>query len=269
VHPPDLPAGSDAADVPVDPPVDRPVDRAVDRAEFVPLVDGARSIARDRRVRLGDVTASGRIRLDALARYLQDIAADDVDDAGVVGAWVLRRAALVFGDLPRYGDTVELTTYCSGLGSRWAERRTTLRVDGGAQVESVAIWVFVNDDGRPAPLEDWFFEKYALGAADRKVSGRLRHEPPPPDAARRPWPLRVADFDVLAHVNNAVSWAAVEDEISRTAKGRRLLRAEIEYRAPVDPGDAVDLRTVVGDDTLACWLTTGDDVKTSVRVELG
>ena len=40
---------------------------------------------------------SGRVRLDALARYLQDVAADDVDDAGVEGAWVMRRMAFRAG----------------------------------------------------------------------------------------------------------------------------------------------------------------------------
>ena len=37
-------------------------------------------------MRLADVTPGGRLRLDALARYLQDVAGDDVDDAGITGA---------------------------------------------------------------------------------------------------------------------------------------------------------------------------------------
>ena len=35
-----------------------------------------------RRVRLGDASPRGRLRLDACARYLQDIANDDSRDAG-------------------------------------------------------------------------------------------------------------------------------------------------------------------------------------------
>ena len=43
---------------------------------------GRRFVA-TRRVRLGDVLPSGDARLDAIARYLQDVAADDGHDAGI------------------------------------------------------------------------------------------------------------------------------------------------------------------------------------------
>lgn len=240
-----------------------------DLDEFVACPPGGRQIARTRRVRLGDVTASGRIRLDALARYLQDIAADDVDDAGIVGAWVVRRMALRFGELPRFRDDVELSTFCSGTGSRWAERRTTVRVaerEGSADpapIEAVAIWVYVDASGRPARLEEWFWDLYGTAANDRIVSGRLHHRPPPADAVARPWPLRRADLDVLDHVNNAVSWAAVEDALDESGGRRRLSGAEIEYRAPIDAGETPTLHTVSDGDRLACWLTVEDEVRTS------
>ena len=239
---------------------------------FVACPPGGRQVARTRRVRLGDVTASGRIRLDALARYLQDIAADDVDDAGIVGAWVVRRMALRFGELPRFRDDVELSTFCSGTGSRWAERRTTVslvdRVDQPAPVEAVAIWVYIDASGRPARLEDWFWDLYGTAANDRVVSGRLRHRAPPADAATLPWPLRRVDFDVLDHVNNAVAWAAVEDALAEWGGGRRLVGAEIEYRAPIDAGETPMLHAVSNGDRLACWLTVEDAVRTSAILNL-
>jgi acyl-ACP thioesterase len=244
-------------------------DESVDGVEFVDCPPGGRSVTRGRRVRLGDVTASGRVRLDALAGYLQDVAADDVDDVGIPGAWVLRRTVLQIGDLPRFRDDIELVTFCSGTGGRWAERRTTVRVGDRVAVETVALWVYVDALGRPAPLEGWFTEVYAAAANGRTVSARLRHPPPPPDAERRPWPLRRADFDVLAHVNNAASWQAVEEELGRLASGRRIVGAEIEYRAPVDAGDELELVTAFDDATLSCWLTRANEVRTSARVQLG
>ena len=237
-------------------------------SEFVACPPGGREIVRTRRVRLGDVTARGRVRLDSLARYLQDVAADDVDDAGVEGAWVMRRMALRIDRAPGWRDDVELRTFCSGTGSRWAERRTTVSCGGKVAVEAVAVWVYLDDRGRPAPLQDWFFDLYGTAAGGRRVSGRLRHGSPPPEATRRPWPLRATDFDVLAHVNNAASWAAVEDELERVAPGRPPVTAEIEYRAPVDPGDSVELRTVAAAERIRCWLTSGDDVRTSAVVRL-
>ena len=82
----------------------------------------------------------------------------------------------------------------------------------------------------------------------------------------RPWPFRATDFDVLAHVNNAASWAAVEDELDRVAPGRTPAAAEIEYRAAVDLGESVELRSDVDRRRLDCWLTVDDDVRTSAVV---
>jgi len=240
----------------------------VGEVEFVACPAGGRQVEVTRRVRLGDVTASGRLRLDALAAYLQDVAADDVDEVGIPGAWVLRRVVLRIGDLPRFRDDVRLVTFCSGTGSRWAQRRTTVLVGERVAVESVALWVYIDASGRPAPLEEWFRQFYAVAAGDRKVSGRLQHPPPSPDGPRRSWPLRRADFDVLAHVNNAASWQAVEEEIARVAPGRRIVGAEMEYRAPVDPGDQLELVTVLADTRVSCWLVCAQEVRVSAVVEL-
>ncbi len=243
-------------------------DAPVDDPEFLDVSPGSRRITAERRVRLGDVTPSGRLRLDAVARYLQDIAADDVDDAGVEGSWVTRRVVLRLGALPPYGTPLTVETFCTGAGPRWAERRTNLLVGDRPAVEARAIWVFLNRDGGTAPLPPGFFEHYGH-AADRRVSGRLQLGPPPSGASRRAWPLRRSDFDVLDHVNNAIALAAVEDELaSRPARQaeRRLSDVQIEYRAPIDPGDAPTLVASWSDDALGCWLCVGDEVRVAARV---
>ena len=237
--------------------------------EFVSLPERGRRYERDRVVRLGDVTMSGRLRLDALVRYLQDVAGDDVRDAGIDAPWVMRRIALEVGDLPRFGDTVSLITFCSGTGPRMAERRTTVAVGGRVAAEAVAIWVYVDaTSGRPAPLEDWFFDLYGEASGGRRVSGRLRLPAPPAEASARHWPLRVSDFDVLGHVNNAVYWQPIEDELARTAVGRRIVAAELEHKAAVEPGEVLDVRTTFDGDGLAVWLTCGDAVRSAARVRL-
>jgi acyl-ACP thioesterase len=236
--------------------------------EYVECPAGGRRVVRARAVRLGDVTPSGRIRLDALARYLQDVAADDVDEAGITGAWVLRRVALQIGELPRFRDRVELETFCSGSGGRWAERRTTVRVDGEPRVEAVAVWVYVDASGRPVPLEAWFFDLYGTAANGRKISSRLRLPPPPSDGARRDWAMRRTDLDVLGHVNNAIAWAAVEDELARGTRSTRarIRGAEMEYRAPLDAGDECELVSAPTPDGMACWLVADGDVRAAAKV---
>jgi acyl-ACP thioesterase len=106
----------------------------------------ARTFTATRRVRLGDVDASGRLRLDAVARYLQDVATDDVDDADVSGnpddhTWVLRRLAVTVHRWLQFRDAIELVTWCSATAGSAAERQTTLAVDGDVAIESDALWL--------------------------------------------------------------------------------------------------------------------------------
>jgi acyl-ACP thioesterase len=84
-------------------------------------------------VRGTDVTPSGRLRFDALARYLQDAAEDDLADAGwdEPHGWLLRRCDVAVREYPGGGQQVGLSTFCSATGPRWAERTTTLSGPSG------------------------------------------------------------------------------------------------------------------------------------------
>jgi acyl-ACP thioesterase len=242
--------------------------------EYVDLPAHGRVFRADRRVHLGDVDARGTVRLEALARFLQDVATDDADDAELSearGVWVLRSSDLEIVTTPVYHESVELATFCSGTGPRWAERRTRLTGDRGARVDAAALWVFIDRAlGRPLPLDDDFHDRYGESAAGRRVRGRLLHEAPPAGAASRGWPLRTSDFDVLDHVNNARSLEAVEDELVRRLPGRVARRARIEYRGTLERGDDVALVSKVepdgDDDVLAVWLVVDGDVRVSATV---
>src|SRR6187551_1877782 len=81
-----------------------------------------------RRVRLADVSPAGRLRLDAAARFLQDVSADDTADSALpdAEAWVVRKTIIVVRSFPRYLEALGLATWCSGTGSHWAERRISI-----------------------------------------------------------------------------------------------------------------------------------------------
>jgi acyl-ACP thioesterase len=61
---------------------------------LVPMPERGRTFAARRRMRLADLDSRGRFRLDAAARFLQDIAIDDVQETGwgtPEHLWFLRR----------------------------------------------------------------------------------------------------------------------------------------------------------------------------------
>jgi acyl-ACP thioesterase len=202
-----------------------------------------------RTVRLGDVDTGGRIRLDAVARYAQDVASDDMVDAGLAGvwSWVVRRTTITVAHRPRFEQAVGVATWCSGTGAAWAERRTTIDVDGRAAIEVSALWVCLDPrTGRPVALEGRFVDVFSPPVGNRRVRGRLVHPGPPAGTTGRPWPLRRTDYDALGHVNNAVTWGLVEEEAAAWRPEGRVAGAEVEYRQAVAPGDTVDVR-VAGD----------------------
>lgn len=239
-----------------------------DRDLFEPFVarpETGRVFTTRRRVRLGDVAPSGRVRVDALARYLQDIARDDSTDSGLPNpmAWVVRRTAIEVVRAPVFQEHLELATWCSGVGGRWAERRTTLRGEHGGVVETATIWVHVDPaSGRPARLGPEFAALYGDTAAGRKVDARLRHaSEPPPGTPLRAWPWRATDFDVLAHVNNAAYAAVLEEALG--ADGRPVdaldgCRVELEYRDPALLGSTARWASVADDSGVSTWLVADD-----------
>ncbi|MDZ7734433.1 MAG: thioesterase [Acidimicrobiia bacterium] len=216
-----------------------------------------------RLVRFGDPSPGGRLRLDAVARYLQDVSGDDTADAGFgdVAPWVVRRQTIEVWASARFREELTLRTWCSGTGSRWAERRVGVTGADGARLEAVAPRVHVDPGtGRPRPLGDEFFACYGEAARERRVRARLRHDPTvPADAAIRPWSLRFTDFDPLRHVNNAACLSMVEEELAGRRDLRPPFRVEVEYRVGIVPGTEVDVAVTTGDGPLALWVVDRAD----------
>lgn len=232
---------------------------------MVPVPSVGRRFSARRVPGLGDVDPSGSVRLDALARLLQDVATADAEDAGVAPGWVVRRTVINVERWPRLGERIELTTFCSGLGARWAERRTHLKGEGGSVADAAALWVHVDEHGRPARLDAPFLALYSPSAAGRTVRAKLTHGPASASASARPWAIRYTDLDVVGHVNNAASLEAIVDELSLRASGP-VRHASIEYPGAIDAGEEVTLRSAASDRRFDVWLTVGDEVRVSAVV---
>ena len=219
------------------------------------------------------MSPNGRLRLDALARFVQDVSNDDTTDAGLDDdmAWVVRRTVVEVHAEAVLREELAMSTFCGGIGSRWAERRVSARGDGGAHIETATLWVHLDmDTGRPLKLPAQFHELYAEAAAGRTIRARLRHDDPPPQSpggpAPAPWPLRFTDFDVLGHVNNAACWQIVEEALSKHRDLRAPLRAEVQHRTAIERDAAVMVATGSIDDGLGVWVSADDAVAVTATV---
>jgi acyl-ACP thioesterase len=214
--------------------------QCVELSEIVPVPAVGRVFEQTLRPGLADAAPSGRIRMDALARWVQDIAYADVEDAGVEGEsiWVVRRMRFRVERFPRFGEDVHARSFCSGFGRLWAERRVDFESAAG-RVEITGVWVHLNPaSGLPAPLPESFDRFWAESAQGRKVKARLRHPNPGGDEPATGWFFRRSDADVADHVNNAAYWEPIEETLGEP----EALDAEIEFREPAQPGDARILR---------------------------
>ncbi len=222
--------------------------------EPVDLPPSGRIFRTSRRVRLGDVTPKGRLRLDAVARYLQDIANDDAVDGQYsdVHGWVVRRTELWVHVLPHYMTDIELVTWCGGLGSHWAERRTSITSSDGARIEAAALWVHVDlKTLKPSPLPPDFPVRVAEASRGRTIRANLaigKALPKPDGVAAVPWHVRFADMDAVGHMNNAVYWIAAEEYMASHRILRAPFHATVEHHLPVDPGDEVWIETLEFED---------------------
>ena len=181
----------------------------------IPLPSRGRTFSARRRVRLADVDPHGLFWPHVLARLLQDVAIDDVQETGwgtPSHLWFVRRIRIEIHKPFLQDRAVELVTWSSGLAAIAAGRRWSLSGDEGGHAEVDSVWIHLVLDQRPARIEG--FGVYGEATGGRRVSTKLELPDPPPDAPSVPWPLRATDIDPHGHLNNATLWQAVEHALA-------------------------------------------------------
>ncbi len=242
-------------------------------AELIGRPGAGRVFEGTRTVRLADVSPAGRLRLDAAARFLQDLSADDTADSALpdAEAWVVRKTVIEVSAFPRYLEPLALATWCSGTGSAWAERRISIQGAFGGAIEAATTWVHVDrETGRPSRIPVGFEAIYGGSHGGRRVKARLDHPDAPAGgvADRFAWPLRFTDFDVLDHVNNAACWQIVEEALAARRDLRAPLRAEVQHRTAIERGATVDVTVGEdGDGGLGLWAAVDGQVVVTAAVE--
>ncbi len=227
-------------------------------------------------VRLADTDGEQHLRLDAIARYLQDIGfehLDAVDDGDAHPGWVVRRTVIDVLKPILFGERVTLRRWCSGLSNRWCNMRVQIVGSGGGLVETEAFLIhFGTESGLPARMSDRFMAPMLAATTEHRLRWKAALTEPAPriDAADiqvRPFPLRITDIDMLDHVNNSVYLSGVEEILAahRDLKSGAH-RTVIEYAKPLKSGDQVALVAQRTGADLDIWFTVGGETHAVTRV---
>ncbi|SIS14435.1 acyl-[acyl-carrier-protein] thioesterase [Williamsia sterculiae] len=243
---------------------------------------GSRFYEATYRIRTGDVDQEMRVRLDTVARYLQDIANDNLEATPFHDTdpfWIVRRTVIDVIEPIGWPGNVTLQRWCGGLSTRWTNMRVSIRADHetnrfnpeprpAGRIETEAFWILVNEKGMPTRLSDEGFDLLAEMTHEHRLKWKTMHPDPLPEAGElsdlapedREHILRSTDFDAFKHLNNAAYWAAVEDELQSHADlvaGPH--RAVIEYLRPIVPGVRIILRRRREAHRLLIWMLIGDN----------
>ena len=241
--------------------------------------DGARFFEATYRVRTGDVDQDMRVRLDAVARYLQDVANDNIEATELGDSdpfWIVRRTVVDVIKPISWPATVTAQRWCGSLSTRWTNMRVRLTAEHQTNrfnpepresglIETEAFWINVNDQGMPSRISDDAFELLSSMTDEHRLRWKSLNPEKAPDAEGasaddREHVLRSTDFDPFKHLNNAAYLEAVEDELVEhldLIDGPH--RLVIEYLRPIVPGTPITLRRVREPERLLLWMLIPDD----------
>lgn len=239
------------------------------------------------RIRAGDVDQELRLRFDSVARYLQDVANDNLA-ASTFGSsdpfWLVRRTIIDVVEPISWPGTLSLERWCSSLSTRWANMRVRVKAAPeadrlnpnprpGGLIETESFWINVSESGMPARISDGGFEYLSSMTSEHRLRWKQMNPSTPADsrtsgtADDRPHILRATDFDPFKHMNNSSYWAVIEDElIEHPDLTNSPHRAVIEYLRPVAPNSRMTVRRSRVGDRLSVWMIVDDRVSTTVTV---
>ena len=189
--------------------------------ELMPVPDGHPDVfGREWPLRVGDIDRTGRLRLDAAARHIQDIGQDQLRELGFEEThplWIVRRTMVDLLRPIEFQDMLRLRRWCSGTSNRWCEMR--VRVDGrkGGLIESEAFWININRETQmPSRIADDFLEGLHKTTSVNRLRWKGYLKPGSRDDATEihEFPVRVTDIDLFDHMNNSVYWSVIEDYLA-------------------------------------------------------
>lgn len=217
-------------------------------------------------VATGDIDGDLHLRLDGVARYIQEVGAENLVDAGEAEDhphWLVQRTVIDVIEPIEWPNEISFSRWCSALSSRWCTMRVDLVGSDGGRIETEGFWIAINSKTlTPQRVSDSLIARFASTTDEHRLKWRpwLQNPDEVDDVAA--FPLRRTDIDIFEHVTNTAYWHAIHEVMAHAGDVCRApYRAVVEYRRPIRYGEDVSIGWALRDDDVRIALTVGDDVR--------
>lgn len=201
------------------------------------------------RVATGDIGGDLDLRLDAVARYIQEVGAENLVDAGEAEEhphWLVQRTVVDVIEPIDFPNEISFSRWCSALSSRWCTMRVDLVGSDGGRIETEGFWIAINAKTlTPQRVSDSLVARFASTTTEHRLKWRPWLANPTEVDEVVPFALRRTDIDLFEHVTNTAYWHAIHEVAALVPDiCRPPYRAVVEYRKPIKYGETVQIEWV-------------------------
>lgn len=183
-------------------------------------------------------------------------------------AWVLSRIRVEIHSLPRWQDTVTVTTWIEDLQGKRSIRNIEIHLNGKKIVGATTYWAVFNTELRkaePLALPYIHFEMFPDRKATEKSFSRINvvgdtH-------LIKKYRVVLSDLDIVNHVNNVkyLEWCLDSMDVSALLS-QKLQSLEMNFMQELNLGDAIEIHT--SDDPKKTFFTVVKNGKPCFALEV-
>jgi acyl-CoA thioesterase FadM len=210
-------------------------------------------------IRYDEGDCYGLMKPATFARYMQDIASLDADEAqlGGEGNWIVKRSVIFFPEPIPVHTPLAMETYGIGFTRITAQRAYDAYIVGQERQKPVAfartLWVYIDQRGRPARLPEKTAQIWLPDGPEPQTPEIPWAPFPQSEGARFEYTIRFSDTDVMKHLNNAAyieildnaGWEAYAQQADITPDSAHIeaIDYDIEYLESARLGEQLEILT--------------------------